>query len=290
MITQEKSKFALLVFDARAEVDSQSVSSLERLLRSSERYAVGYAVRLRVAALSESSEGVVNAIALAGLPAAIDEIQITDRLEQALLSLALRGAKFDRPRNIALAAIGDNSKVISDGAAALRYLLNQVGGGAEPLGKILRLFTPPGVDITADPTARHAAAQRLRTKLGNRIKDMLSETEDTGQAIGFVEAGAEEPDGLLLALDDLLRTLPGPHGPAVDKLAAEVRQVQRQVAPSLRAFLGLYRAMGERVEALCQEVRKGDGHTDEAREHLARLSASAEAIARNSAMLEGILK
>ncbi|HZH27427.1 MAG TPA: hypothetical protein VEY95_09635 [Azospirillaceae bacterium] len=290
MITQEKSKFALLVFDARAEVDSQSVSSLERLLRSSERYAVGYAVRLRVAALSESSEGVVNAIALAGLPAAIDEVQITDRLEQALLSLAQRGAKFDRPRNIALAALGDNSKIISDGAAALRYLLNQVGAGAEPLGKILRLFTPPGIDITADPTARHAAAQRLRTKLGSRIKDMLSETDGAGQTIGFVEAGAEEPDGLILALEDLLRALPPPHGPAVDGLVAEVRQVHRQVAPSLRAFLGVYRALGERVEALCQEIRNGEGRTGEVREHLARLSGSAEAIARTSVTLEGILK
>jgi hypothetical protein len=48
-----------------------------------------------------------------------------------------------------------------------------VGPGEEPFGKILNLFTPPGIDSSKDPIARRAAARQFRTGLPARVSDVV---------------------------------------------------------------------------------------------------------------------
>jgi hypothetical protein len=170
-----KTLFALVAFDGRAPIEPETTELLERTLRTSEQMAIGFAVKIRTAPLVTAEEGTVIAIAIAGLPAAADEVRLTDRLELALQRMAARGSKIATPRNVAIAGLGPDQRLISDGIAALRHLLTQVGPGEESFGKILRLFTPPGIDSSKDPIARRAAARQFRTKLSARIKDVVSD-------------------------------------------------------------------------------------------------------------------
>ncbi len=48
-----------------------------------------------------------------------------------------------------------------------------MGPGEEPFGKILNLFTPPGIDSSKDPIARRAAARQFRTGLPARVSDVV---------------------------------------------------------------------------------------------------------------------
>jgi hypothetical protein len=288
MTGQQNAKFALVVFDAAAAVDAESVDALERLLRNSERFALGFSVRVRAAALTETPNGAVCAIALAGLPPGTEEGLVAERMEAALQRLGERGAKFDKPRNLALAAIGDQGRVINDGAAAVRHLLDQVGPGSEPFGKILRLFTPPGIDIYADLVARRASAQRLRAKLAMRIQDMLADAgKDATQKVGFVEATAKEPEGLVAAIEAMLGKM-DPVDPAVSDIVGQIRTSHAGVAPTLAAFLSSYRKMGRDIEQLCAELKRED--TEFTRKEAARFAAYAEAITRTSAALEKLMK
>lgn len=288
MTNAEKAKFALVVFDAAAAIDPESVDALERLLRNSERFALGFSVRVRAASLNETPNGAVVAVALAGLPPGSEENMIADRLEQALVRLGERGARFDKPRNLALAAFGDQSRVINDGAAAVRHLLEQVGPGSEPFGKILRLFTPPGIDIYADPAARRTSAQRLRAKLATRIADMLADAgKDATQKVGFVEATAKEPEGLIAAIDAMLEKM-DPVDPAVADLVGGIRRAHGGVAPTLAAFLTAYRGMGRSIEQLCAELKRED--SEFTRKEAARFAAYADAITRTAAALEKLMK
>jgi len=170
-----KSLFALIAFDGRAAIEPEVTDVLERTLRTSEQLAIGYAVKIRTAPLVSAEEGTVNAIAIANLPSNADEVRLTDRMELALNRMAARGSKIASPRNVAIAGIGTDQKLISEGIAALRHLLVQVGPGEEPFGKILRLFTPPGIDSSKDPVARRAAARQFRTKLAARFSDVVKD-------------------------------------------------------------------------------------------------------------------
>ncbi len=172
---ETKTLFALVAFDGQAAIEPEVTEVLERTLQTSEQMAIGHGVKIRTAPLLSDREGTVNAIAIANLPANADDVRVTERMEQALNRMAARGSKIAAPRNVAVAGMGTDQKLISDGIAALRHLLVQVGPGEEPFGKILRLFTPPGIDSSKDPIARRAAARQFRTKLSARFADVVKD-------------------------------------------------------------------------------------------------------------------
>lgn len=176
---ETKTLYALVAFDGQAAIEPEVTEVLERTLRTSEQLAIGFAVKIRTAPLVSAQDGTVNAIAIANLPANADDVRVTERMEMALNRMAARGSKIAAPRNVAIAGLGTDQKLISDGIAALRHLLAQVGPGEEPFGKILRLFTPPGIDTSKDPIARRAAARQFRTKLSARFADVV---KDAGAA------------------------------------------------------------------------------------------------------------
>jgi hypothetical protein len=291
---QAQAKFALVVFDARTSVDPENVSSLEKLLRSSDRHALGFAVRVRVASLRETEEGAVNCVALAGLPPLVEDNLIIDRVDSALVRLGERGASFEKPRNLALVGVGGAPRIINDSAAAIRHLLDQVGDGPEPFGKILRIFTPPGIDSSADPIARRNAATKLRAKLALRIADMLADAEGGKKQVGFVEAtptaAAATPMpsvGLLVAIDNLTKMQQTPD-PAVVDITADIRRIHARVNPTLQEFLGVYRTLARRIESLSAELNRDP---DEATKmEVARFAQYADTIKKTATLLESLMK
>jgi hypothetical protein len=288
---QVQAKFALVVFDARTSVDPDNVSSLEKLLRSSDRHALGFAVRVRVASLRETEEGAVNCVALAGLPPLVEDNLIIDRVDSALVRLGERGASFEKPRNLALVGVGGAPRIINDSAAAIRHLLDQVGDGPEPFGKILRIFTPPGIDSSADPIARRNAATKLRAKLALRIADMLADAEGGKKQVGFVEApptASPMPSvGLLVAIDNLMKMQQTPD-PAVVDITADIRRIHAKVNPTLQEFLGVYRTLARRIESLSAELNRDP---DEAtKKEVARFAQYADTIKKTATLLESLMK
>jgi DNA-binding IscR family transcriptional regulator len=177
---QPERAFALVVFDGGAPIEPQTVQTLERMLQSSERFALALTVKVRAAPLAESDGGAVVGIALAGVPSHVPDSRVVECLEGCLTQLGQRGSRIAEPRNLAIAALGQDPRVINEGASALRHLLQQVGSEHEPFGKILRIFTPPGIDCGKDPIARRAAANKLRAKLAARIQDMLADAQKSG--------------------------------------------------------------------------------------------------------------
>jgi hypothetical protein len=288
---QVQAKFALVVFDARTSVDPENVSSLEKLLRSSDRHALGFAVRVRVASLRETEEGAVNCVALAGLPPLVEDNLIIDRVDSALVRLGERGASFEKPRNLALVGVGGAPRIINDSAAAIRHLLDQVGDGPEPFGKILRIFTPPGIDSSADPIARRNAATKLRAKLALRIADMLADAEGNKKQVGFDEATPTASPmpavGLLVAIDNLMKMQQTPD-PAVVDITADIRRIHAKVNPTLQEFLGVYRTLARRIESLSAELNRDP---DEAtKKEVARFAQYADTIKKTATLLESLMK
>jgi hypothetical protein len=287
MTNQGQAKFALVVFDARTSVDPDNVGSLEKLLRSSDRHALGFAVRARAAALKETEEGAVNCIALAGLPPTVEDNLIIDRVESALVRLGERGASFEKPRNLAIVGVGGAPRIINDSAAAIRHLLDQVGEGPEPFGKILRIFTPPGIDSGTDPVARRNAATKLRAKLALRIADMLADAEGNKKQVGFVEATPQQTEGLIVAVDNLMKTLTSPD-PAVVDITTDIRKIHAKVNPTLQEFLTVYKALARRIEALSAELNRDP---DEAmKREVQRFAMYADTIKKTATMLETLMK
>lgn len=284
---QAQAKFALVVFDARTSVDPESVGSMEKLLRSSDRHALGFAVRVRAASLRETEEGAVNCIALAGLPPAVEDNLIIDRVESALVRLGERGATFEKPRNLALVGVGGAPRIINDSAAAVRHLLDQVGDGPEPFGKILRIFTPPGIDSGADPIARRNAATKLRAKLALRIADMLADAEGNKKQVGFVEATPQQTEGLLVAIDNLMKMLQTPD-PAVVDITGDIRKIHAKVNPTLQEFLGVYRTLARRIEALSAELNRDPD--EQTKKEVQRFAQYADTIKKTATMLETLMK
>jgi hypothetical protein len=264
---------------------------LEKLLRSSDRHALGFAVRVRVASLRETEEGAVNCVALAGLPPLVEDNLIIDRVDSALVRLGERGASFEKPRNLALVGVGGAPRIINDSAAAIRHLLDQVGDGPEPFGKILRIFTPPGIDSSADPIARRNAATKLRAKLALRIADMLADAEGGKKQVGFVEAtptASPMPSvGLLVAIDNLTKMQQTPD-PAVVDITADIRRIHAKVNPTLQEFLGVYRTLARRIESLSAELNRDP---DEAtKKEVARFAQYADTIKKTATLLESLMK
>jgi hypothetical protein len=284
---QGQAKFALVVFDARTSVDPDNVGALEKLLRSSDRHALGFAVRVRSASLRETEDAAVNCIALAGLPPAVEDNLIIDRVETALVRLGERGATFEKPRNLALVGVGGAPRIINDSAAAVRHLLDQVGDGPEPFGKILRIFTPPGIDSGTDPIARRNAATKLRAKLALRIADMLADAEGNKKQVGFVEATPTQTEGLLVAVDNLMKMLETPD-PAVVDITADIRRIHAKVNPALQEFLGVYRTLARRIENLSAELNRDP---DEAtKKEVLRFAQYADTIKKTATMLDSLMK
>jgi len=287
MTNQGQAKYALVVFDARTSVDPDNVGSLEKLLRSSDRHALGFAVRARAAALKETEEGAVNCIALAGLPPAVEDNLIIDRVESALVRLGERGASFEKPRNLAIVGVGGAPRIINDSAAAIRHLLDQVGEGPEPFGKILRIFTPPGIDSGSDPVARRNAATKLRAKLALRIADMLADAEGNKKQVGFVEATPQQTEGLIVAVDNLMKILTSPD-PAVVDITTDIRRIHAKVNPTLQEFLTVYKALARRIESLSAELNRDP---DEAmKREVQRFAMYADTIKKTATMLETLMK